>query len=56
MTGDVYQQTLKDWLMDELIENESKDFIYQQHGATPHLNDNLLRRWIGHAGDREMCC
>ena len=49
---------LKNWLMDELAANECKDFIYQQDSAPPHwsltvrayLNDNLPRRWIGHAG------
>ena len=54
MTGDVYLQMLQNWLMDELIANEHKDFIYQQDGAPPHwkltlrayLNGNLPRRWI----------
>ena len=53
-TGDVYLQMLQNWLMDELIANEHKDFIYQQDDAPPnwkltlraYLNDNLPRRWI----------
>ena len=36
VTGDVYLQMLQNWLMDELIANEDKDFIYQQNGAPPH--------------------
>ena len=35
-TGDVYLQMLQNWLMDELIANERKDFIYQQDDAPPH--------------------
>ena len=55
VSGDVYLQMLQNWLMDELIGNEHKNFIYQQDDAPPHwkltvrayLNDNLPRRWIG---------
>ena len=34
--GDVYLQMLQNWLMDELIANKHKDFIYQQDSAPPH--------------------
>ena len=61
MTDDVYLQMLQNWLMDELIANEHEDFSYQQDGAPPHwnltvqayLNDNLPRRWIGHASGED---
>ena len=61
VTDDVYLQMLENWLMDELIANEHKDFIYQQDGAPPHwrltvrafLNDNLPRKWIGCASGED---
>ena len=61
VTGDVYLQTLQNWLMDEIIGNEHEDFIFQQDGAPPHwkltmwayLNDNLPARWIGCAGGED---
>ena len=61
VTGDVNLPMLQNWLIDELIANEHKDFIYQQDGAPPHwkltvrayLNENLPRRWIGRAGGKD---
>ena len=36
VSGHVYLQMLQKRLMDELIVNEQKDFIFQQDGAPPH--------------------
>ena len=50
-----YFDMLENWLMDELSEKESGDFIFRQDGAPSHwslrvrqfLNIKLTDRWIG---------
>ena len=58
VNGDTYLNMLENWLMDQLREEESNDFILQQDGAPPHwslrvrqfLNTTLPDRWIGRSG------
>lgn len=58
ITGESYLNMLEDWLMAQLEEAESDDFIFQQDGAPPHwslrvrqfLNTRLPGRWIGRSG------
>jgi hypothetical protein len=60
VTGINYLDMLQLWLMPQLRE-DSKDFIFQQDGATPHfhfdvrahLTANLPGHWIGHASDSD---
>ena len=56
--GEMYLDMLEKWLMDNLIEEESDDFIFQQDGAPLHwslrvrqfLNTTLPDKWIGRSG------
>ena len=58
VNGETYLDMLEKWLMDNLSEEESDDFIFQQDGAPPHwslrvrqfLNTTLPDRWIGRSG------
>ena len=55
VNGETYLDMLEKWLMDNLSEEESDDFIFQQDGAPPHwslrvrqfLNTTLPDRWTG---------
>ena len=57
-----YFDMLENWLMDELCEKESGDFIFRQDGAPLHwslrvrqfLNIKLTDRWIGRSGHNDF--
>ena len=46
------------------MQADSDDVIFQQRGAPPHchlgvqayLNENVLQRWIGRRGARDLWC
>ena len=62
VNGETYLDMLEKWLMDNLSEEESDDFMFQQDGAPPHwslsvrqfLNTTLPDKWIGWSG-RDDC-
>ena len=58
VNGEAYLDMLENCLMDQLHEDESEDFIFQQDEALPYwsltvrqyLNTTLPDRWIGRSG------
>ena len=61
VNGEAYLAMLQNWLMDQLHEEESANFIFQQDGAPPHwcltvrqyLNTTLPDRWLGRSGQTD---